>query len=114
MPFLAPIGIALGVSATATTAAAVVGGLAIASAGIGIAGGIKSLVGGSAGQDSGGSVGTPAVTPTIPSVKNAAAAAQTQIKEKKRRATTRIATSQSEQTNLLANPATTKKTLLGA
>ncbi len=115
MPFLAPIGIALGVAATATTAAAVVGGLAIASAGIGIAGGIKSLIGGSGGQNSGGSgIGAPAVTPTIPSVKNAAAAAQTQIKEKKRRATTRIATSQGEQTNLLANPATTKKTLLGA
>jgi len=112
MPFLAPIGIALGVSATATTAAAVVGGLAVATAGVGLASGIKSIVG--AGQVASGGIGSPAALPSVPSVKQAEAAAQQEIKQKKRRATTRVATSQAEQTNLLANPATTAKTLLGA
>jgi len=115
MPFLAPIGIALTGGALSGTAAAIVGGLSIASAGVGVASGIKSLVGGQqgGGGSGGGGVGTPPALPSIPSLKQAEAAATQQIKQKKRRATTRVATSQAEQTNLLANPSVTQKTLLG-
>ena len=113
MPFLAPIGVALGVASTATTAAAIVGGLAVAGGGLAVAGLAKSVIGGSraSGQGSGVSVSP---VPSVPTTGQASAAASQITKDQKRRSTTRVTSSQDAQQNLLANPSTTKKTLLGS
>ena len=115
MPFLAPIGIALGVAATATTASAIVGGLAVAGGGLAIAGLAKSIIGGSKAESGGTNVGgTQNQLPSTPSQERATIAATQIVKDQKRRSTKRVTSTQESQQNLLANPSTTTKTLLGS
>jgi hypothetical protein len=114
MPFLAPIGAAiLGTTGTAAATgflAAAVGTVATVSAGLGIASGVKGLTAKAPNQPSASNVQAP---PSVPTQQQAQQAAQNQVKTQQRRATKSQATSLEEQTNLLANPSTTKKTLLG-
>jgi len=117
MPFLAPIGVAIAASAGATlaaggTAAAIVGGLGLAAGGLAVAGLAKSVIGGSK-PAGGGNFNQPNL-PSVPSTGQASAAASQIIKDQKRRSTNRVTSTQEDRQNLLANPSTTKKTLLGS